>query len=253
MSKIESILLMEKKPVLIFGDAEVGKSAVVAELGEWWEQTGLFREVFIFRVSPLAPWDLGDAINILSKSVWSGLAPVGLSGFLEHLQDESGLLILDGLDVVTVPRGKITRRQRRDIVELVQQATKCSLPLILTSRAPEAWLWWLVSPYRLRGLGLRSGCELFHRMTAIGRVNQPEPEAFRYDSTEDQDYTEQLVKLVDGNPLAISLLAALLTNNAQSLKSFYTDMVLGKPLNLGITDVGQEGFRAMPSSRRSLR
>ena len=244
--KLEAALIMGEKPVLLTGQAGVGKSELIDHLGSWWLATKFITDGYIFRLTIDYPWDLDNICRLMSEKFLPEQAYTGRKEVLEYVKQHRVMLVIDGIDTMTIPAGKMTRAQRKDLVYLLQQLTGQECFLLLTSRGKETWLGELANPVRLHGLKNLAGIQWFE--TAI----EEESKYFGFATTgytgsiEEKQFVEQIVKLVDGNPLAIKVLATSFVFPSKTVKDFFMELLSGAPLRVNRKAMERiEGWRSL--------
>jgi tetratricopeptide (TPR) repeat protein len=211
---LEKRLLTRCNLVLVRGMGGAGKTTLLQHLGEWWQTTGLVKQVFYFGYDEKA-WNRQQLLDSLARKLLSPVQyvgtfqPLGLNAqqamIAQRLRSERHLLILDNLESITGQHMSI----QNTLPPEEQQALKCLLHdlvggrtlVLLGSRSSEDWLAegsFASNVYDLGGLDPEAASMLADLILERHTVTK-----YRQDAD-----LRRLIKLLDGFPLALEVVLA---------------------------------------------
>ncbi len=212
--QLEKRLLMRRNIVLVRGMGGAGKTTLLQHLGNWWQTTGLVKQVFYFGYDEKA-WTRQQLLHSIAQRLLSPVEyvrdfqPLGLDAqqvmLTRRLRAQPHLVILDNLESITGEHLAIQHtlpQEEQDALRrfLVDLAGGHTL-ILLGSRSGEEWLakgTFDKNVYELPGLDHEAASTLAERI--LERHN-----ATRY--RQDADLLK-LLKLLDGFPLALEVVLA---------------------------------------------
>jgi hypothetical protein len=229
--EIESRLLREGADaaaniLLIQGMGGAGKTTLLKHLAAWWQTTRLVEQVFYFgydeKGHTAAQIMDGIATRLYGEAYLSQYAPLPdgakLASLGQKLRSERHLLILDNLESITgaalAIQHTLNEAERGRLGDLLAELAGGRTLVLLGSRGPEEWLVGRFgkSPnegrYELGGLDGEAASALAQRI--VTRLGQPDLPA----SAADGPAFGQLLKLLDGYPLALEIVLANLARQS---------------------------------------
>ncbi|KAF5593263.1 hypothetical protein FPANT_5193 [Fusarium pseudoanthophilum] len=203
---IESILLLGKPlPLLIYGMAGIGKTALLDHLCTWWKASGMIEDAIHISLSPSEPFNKDNMLQELQRHfVPKPSQDSDTSSLYEILESHKCLIVIDDLDSANF------NRQQGQFMNLTSKLSKSGALVILASRKRERWLS-KVKVYRLSGLRTRPATllvmdpEFRDRVTDDDDPASPETTA-KTKTQEERDCLEAVVEMVNGNPQAIEIM-----------------------------------------------
>ena len=196
---VESALLRGKRPLLLSGIAGVGKTALVKHLWRSWKGTGLIREYIYIPLDITEGFDM----TLVRRKVQRHFLcldveyDVDSATLVELLRNNRYLLIIDSWESAAVSDPSSTRNELRSFLQDIRGGETL---VIIVSRDDETWLAGETITYTLNGLGILSGLQWIR---GIIDAAQTILSIASWDSEEDTQYFEQIIKLVNGHPLAL--------------------------------------------------
>ncbi|KAF5691060.1 hypothetical protein FDENT_3572, partial [Fusarium denticulatum] len=204
---IESILLLGKPlPLLIYGMAGVGKTALLDHLCSWWKASGMIEDAIHISLSPSEPFNKDNMLQQLQRHFVpsSTSDSEDTSSLYEYFESHKCLIVIDDLDSANF------NRQQGQFMNITSKLSKSGALMILASRKRERWLS-KAKVYKLSGLQTRPAALLVMDPEFRDRVTDdddpPSPETTAKTRTqEERDYLEAVVEMVNGNPQAIEIM-----------------------------------------------
>jgi tetratricopeptide (TPR) repeat protein len=226
--EIESRLLREGADapanlLLIQGMGGAGKTTLLKHLAAWWQTTRLVEQVFYFgydeKGHTAAQIMDGIATRLYGEAYLSQYAPLPdgakLASLGQKLRSERHLLILDNLESITgaalAIQHTLNEAERGRLGDLLAELAGGRTLVLLGSRGSEEWLVGRFSQsprYELGGLDGEAASALAQRI--VTRLGQPDLPA----SAADGPAFGQLLKLLDGYPLALEIVLANLARQS---------------------------------------
>ena len=211
--------------LLLQGMAGAGKSTLLAHLAWWWQRTGLVQQVFRFSYEDRA-WTASQIIREIRAQL---LPPAGhaqadtmseqaqAAQAAQLLRNTRHVLILDNAESVTATPAAIPHAlspEERDKLKAFLARLHGGRTLVLFgSREPETWLTGTnTGPeiYELPGLDPQAASVLVERILARHHAD-------RYlKDTAERDALQQLVTLLGGYPLPLTVVLPVLADTAPS-------------------------------------
>jgi hypothetical protein len=237
---LECILLISKRPVLLVGQAGVGKTCLLKHVKQWWMQIHLIEHAVHLSFAG----DEGiDATSLYKRLTLHFLGPTSYTGpqkLLDFLRNNRCLIMFDSLDSAAVSMGTTASEQRTELRTFLKRLHGGQSLVIIASRDRETWLGEDTTTHHLTGLDVIPALQLVHVIMS-NRQNIP-----GFDSEEDRQYFEQIIKLVDRNPLAIKTLISDFLCRKQLPKNYYFGMLAGAPIVVDQSEYARdEGHRSM--------
>jgi hypothetical protein len=204
---IESILLLGKPlPLLIYGMAGIGKTALLDHLCTWWKASGLIENAIHINLSPSEHFNKDDMLQQLQHCfvLNSTLDSDDTSSLYEYFESHKCLIVIDDLDSANFSR------QQGQFMNLTSKLSKSGALVILASRKRERWLS-KVKVYKISGLRTRPATllvmdpEFRDRVTDDDEPSSPETAA-KNKTQEQRDCLEAVVEMANGNPQAIEIM-----------------------------------------------
>jgi tetratricopeptide (TPR) repeat protein len=223
---IERLMLGEgaHNELLVMGMAGAGKSTLLAHLGWWWQETGLVGRVLSFSYEDRA-WTvdqiLEKIINELLDEHEQALAQA-LNGDAQIervatlLRADRHLLVLDNAESITatpasIPHSLPESEQLR-LRRFLSRLTGGKSLVLLGSRGPEEWLAkdaFASNVYKLGGLDPQATSILLERIITRHGGRLP-------DSDTERDALDELVGILGGYPLALTVVLPVVAATAPS-------------------------------------
>jgi Tfp pilus assembly protein PilF len=234
---IEKHLLMMRNLLLIRGMGGVGKTTLLHHLASWWQRTGLVQDVFYFEYDKRA-WTRQQIMHTIAKKLLDKyeirtFQSLSLDAqqvrLAQLLKSTRYLLILDNLESITgsklVVKHTLSLKAQEALRLLLVDLVGGQTLVLLGSRSAEKWLakgTFEENRYELAGLDQEAASQLAERV--LERVG-----ATKYRS---DPKLPELLKLLDGFPLAIEVVLANLTHQIPAevlvaLQEGNTDLQVG--------------------------
>ena len=224
--QLEKRLLTKSNLVLIRGMGGAGKTTLLHHLGWWWQTTGFVEHVFYFGYDERA-WTLQQIMTTLAQHLFpqveylqafQPLSPKAQQAKLvNRLRAHPHLLILDNLESITgshlaiqhtLPQDE-QNALRRFLTDLKDGRTR----ILLGSRSGEAWLAKGVFCENIHDLG---GLDPEATSTLTDRILERYQVTKYREEKEHQRHLIDLIKLLDGFPLALEVVLSNLTRQTPS-------------------------------------
>jgi tetratricopeptide (TPR) repeat protein len=208
---LEERLLQERNLVLVRGPAGAGKSALLRQLGTWWQGCGLVGQVFSFGYDERA-WTRAELLAAVGARLFgeqeyhSRLQPLSEELLQEEvvrkLRAERHLLTLDNLESITGSHLAIlhplSAQEQRALQAFLSELAGGNTLVVLGSRGEERWLapgTFEDNVYELAGLDAQAASTLAQRILEHHQLGQ-----YREDT-----YLEPLLEQLGGYPLALEV------------------------------------------------
>ncbi len=219
---IEKRLLTRRNVLLVRGMGGAGKTTLLKHLGGWWHTTGFVQRIFYFGYDERA-WTLQQIMTEMAQKLYGAkyytdfqpLSPAAQQAMLaQELRSHNHLLILDNLESITGAQLAIQHTLPADeqqalrsfLTDLTINApSKKSTLVLLGSRGGEDWLakhTFEDNIYDLPGLDDEAASTLADRILESNNATK-----YRQDPD-----LRQLLKLLDGYPLALEVVLANLAH-----------------------------------------
>ncbi len=229
--QIEKRLLSKRNLLLIQGMGGAGKTTLLQHLAEWWQKTSFTQQVFYFGYDEQA-WSRQQLLNsiavqLLSKQedrdTFRSLDLEAQQAMLTgRLRAERHVLILDNLESIVgsqlVIQHTLSPQEQRGLRSLLTGLVGSRTLVLLGSRGKEEWLapgTFEDNVYELGGLDPEAASILVNSILERNGVT-------KYQNDPD---LQQLLKLLDGFPLALKVILANLTR--QTPKQVFSALQLG--------------------------
>ena len=224
--QLEKRLLTRSNILLIRGMGGAGKTTLLHHLGWWWQTTGFVEHVFYFGYDERA-WTLQQIMTTLAQQIFpqieylqafQPLSPKAQQAKLvKHLRARRHLLILDNLESITGSHLAIQHTLpqeeqnalRRFLTDLKDGRTR----ILLGSRSGEAWLAKDTFGENIHDLG---GLDPEATSTLTDRILERYQVTKYREEKEHQRHLIDLIKLLDGFPLALEVVLSNLTRQTPS-------------------------------------
>ncbi len=217
--QIERYLLLKSNILLIRGMGGAGKTTLLRHLGTWWHTTGFVDKIFYFGYDERA-WTCQQIMTTLAQEMYGPkyfsefqpLKPEKQQAILtQDLRSTNHLLILDNLESITGAQLAIQHTLPQDeqvaLHSFLADCAKGRTFVLLGSRSGEDWLakgTFDDNEYDLPGLDREAASILTDRI--LEKCN-----ATNYRTDEN---LQQLLKLLDGFPLALEVVLANLARQS---------------------------------------
>ena len=234
---LENSLLLESNVGLLVGRAGSGKTKLLDYMASWWEATNFVRRTIWGDLDHMkAGIDVADLQSIFEDLIMPEDAMFGQSA-IEYLRSNRLLIVFDGIESYICPEGSSLSQQQKALKAFLRELYGGQTLVLLSSRKPEPWLdrlgprkskqepapFIFTSP--LEGLAVLPGVQvatfLLHERRGGVQFN-----------AEDVVFIEQLVKLVEGNPLALELLTIDFCQKSLSIEDYYYSLIEGAEIKL---------------------
>lgn len=246
---LESAFLSENPVTLLVGQAGIGKTDLLKHLHWWWEKTSIVKRSAYIDLPSIQPWSLEQLENSISAQLNSNSKDEKDINLHTLVGQDRYLLIFDGMESLSL---RINRRQRGHLegfLERLRDAATSHLAdrkkgnslILIASRQDEPWLRELdqKEPRVLRGLKTLHGVQLASKFSS-GLVRS------KVETREDFEYLERIVRLLNGNPLALQLVMRHAATIGMLPKACYDSLLRGDPITLNedwiSTTEGARGF-----------
>jgi tetratricopeptide (TPR) repeat protein len=223
---IEQRLLTEgaHNELLVPGMAGAGKSTLLRHLAWWWQATGLVERVFDFSYEDRA-WTVDQILQTIIGELLSGHeealaralpAEAQLERVAALLAADRHLLILDNAESITATPASIPHslpeEQRTRLRRLLSRLRGGKTLVLVGSRGPERWLApgsFGSNAYELGGLDPQAASLLQERIISRHGGRLP-------DSGEERKALDELVEILRGSPLALSVVLPIVAESSPS-------------------------------------
>ncbi|KAG5790402.1 hypothetical protein H9Q69_010537 [Fusarium xylarioides] len=194
---IESVLLLGKPlPLLIYGMAGIGKTALLDHLSTWWKASGMIEDAIHISLCPSEAFNKDGMLQQLQHHFIpnSTPEPEDTSFLYEYFESHKCLIVIDDLDSANF------NRQQGQFMNLTSKLSKSGALVILASRKRERWLS-KAKVYRLSGLQTRPATllvmdpEFRDRVTDDDDPASPDTTA-KIKTQEERDCLEAVVEML---------------------------------------------------------
>lgn len=217
--QIEKCLLTKGNILLVQGMGGSGKTTLLKYIGGWWHITGFVQHVFYFGYDEKA-WTLQQIMTTIAQQFYGSryytdLQPLSLRAqqvkLVQDLRSANNLLILDNLESITgehlAIQHTLPKEEQDALHSFLADLTRGKTLVLLGSRGSENWLakgTFDDNVYVLLGLDSEAATTLANRILERHNVT-------KYRQDED---LQELVKLLDGFPLAVEVVLANLAHQS---------------------------------------
>ena len=229
------------------GPPGVGKSALLMEAKQWWQTTGLFRQIVYVQLTDARFESCTTTTIIAWIAAKLNIDTEGRSesSLISSLDRWSFLLVLDSMESIHwSSQGSQREHEHRFALSLKKLR---NTPMVLLSRTVDTWLGSTIQSRRLlESLDMSSAIamsmNLLRRLSVSSRLLATQ---------EDQSFFEQLIQLSRGNPLAIRILMSdlqkhLVGDPALNMASHVLSLLQMRPIHLDIENLADtRGSRAI--------
>jgi hypothetical protein len=241
---LESALLMQSNVGILWGEPGIGKTALMRSVSEWWSKTFLIqnRGLICLNLSLELENDGEEPVGADMAQLKAGLAELLLgsadraSDVVQYLNENRHLVVIDHLDTWKFPDGRTQRQQQKLLKRFLSEVFSGASLFVLVSRHLEGWLDNLAPltqaekptfSLRMTGLAPSRAIRLFSAQVA--HHGGPKLVSLEHDTSK---YLEGLVKLVNGNPLAVKMLAYDFCQKTVSIKEYLPGLLEGATIDL---------------------
>ncbi|KAH6666034.1 hypothetical protein B0J14DRAFT_643340 [Halenospora varia] len=232
---LESNLLLSGKPVLLSGPAAVGKTYLMRHLEGWWKLTGLIQGHLHVDLSTKT-LSLANLFKLIPKS-FSKDQNIDFETAIQALRNERYLLILDGIESIQTTDEWPLSRQRSELRKLLKGLRGGRTLVVLISRNEENWLGAISVQQHLAGLQTIPGVQFIRTTEDPGNESAS---LGSWNSEEDFIFLDQIVRLVDGNPLVLKILSQDFRKVSISPAQYYFRLLQGAPISINSTSLVEE-------------
>ncbi|KAF8850417.1 hypothetical protein BDZ45DRAFT_731600 [Acephala macrosclerotiorum] len=244
---LETKLLMDSNVGLLWGDPGTGKTATLSSVGKWWRKTHLIERSAYFDLEAgdvgREATDMSQIQEILAESLLGSKDKA--DEVIPYLATHRSIIVLDNLDAWKMPEGSSKAKQRTLLKDFLSRIHKSRSFFIIISRHSEAWLERIAAKgkrsfsHHLDGLTTNRGMGLFVQLLTDAGMRRFTVQ------TGQSKYLEAIVKLVDGNPLALKLLAGDFHSKKVDIKEYFHGLLAGDPVELSEKGRGLHDFRSV--------
>jgi len=229
---LETFLLLQSNVGLIVGPAAVGKTALLKHLCWWWKNTGFIEESLVYDM--FLP-ESGRVVLLQTEVVCKVLH----LNFLGELGEESDdieervieffrkhrcLLVFDSFDAAYV---SAPRDRQNFITRFLRKLVGGQSFVLIASRRSEKMGSLHCFTHVLSGIGLIPALQFSRDLLEV--YSHPILDG----DSESAAYLERILKLADGNPLAIQLLLHDLSRHKQwTTKDYFDSISAGNPVHI---------------------
>ncbi|MFG3819499.1 tetratricopeptide repeat protein [Limnothrix redekei] len=218
------LLQPERNALLLQGMGGTGKTTLLRYLRDWWQRTGLIERSFYFGYDERA-----HSLEQIAASIFQQLDPEGwlqfqswplaarLAKLTQLLRSRRYALILDNLESVTAAAlsipNSLPESEQRALAQWLRGLVGGKTLILLGSRGAESWL---EPVYGTNRLGLR-GLDADARTTLAQKILERQVgDSRRIAKIKDEPAFGQLMKLLDGYPLAMEVVLGNLKRQTPS-------------------------------------
>ena len=233
---LENSLLLESNIGLLVGRAGSGKTKLLNYAASWWEATNFVRRTIWADLDHMqAGIDLQDLS--LFEDLISSEDSIFSQNVVEYLRSNRVLIVFDGIESYVWPKGSSKSQQQKHLKTFLRELQGGKTVVLLSSRKPEPWLDKL-GPRKskqepapttftrpLEGLTTLQGIQL---ATSLLHERRERVQLDR----DDIYFIEQLVKLAEGNPLALELIVIDFCSKSLSFEDYYYALIEGAEMQL---------------------
>jgi tetratricopeptide (TPR) repeat protein len=213
-----------RNALLLQGMGGTGKTTLLRYLRDWWQRTGLIERSFYFGYDERA-----HNLEQIAASIFQQLDPEGwlrfqsfplaarLAKLTQLLRSRRYALILDNLESVTAAAlsipNKLSESEQRALAQWLRGLVGGKTLILLGSRGAESWLEPVYGANRLglRGLDRDARTELAQKI-----LERQVGDSRRIAQIKDDPAFGQLMKLLDGYPLAMEVVLGNLKRQTPS-------------------------------------
>ena len=233
---LENSLLLESNIGLLVGRAGSGKTKLLNYAASWWEATSFVRRTIWADLDHMqAGIDLQDLS--LFEDLISSEDSIFSQSVVEYLRSNRVLIVFDGIESYVWPKESSRSQQQKHLKTFLRELHGGKTVVLLSSRKPEPWLDKL-GPRKskqepapttftrpLEGLTTLQGIQL---ATSLLHERRNGVQLDR----DDIYFIEQLVKLVEGNPLALELIVIDFRLKSLSFENYFYALIEGAEMQL---------------------
>ncbi|KAK0725287.1 hypothetical protein B0H67DRAFT_550890 [Lasiosphaeris hirsuta] len=228
---LESMLLMDSNIGVLKGEPGVGKTSLMNNVGQWWLKTFLIEGVAYLNVDSEDLKDKHEAIDMANIEAYVARSVLGSSDraseIVEYLNKTRHLIIIDHLESWKVPEGGSKRTEQKRLKTFLGKVHGGQSFFVFVSRGEETWL------EKISGVGKRAFSQRMSGLVTtratrlfVAEVSFHDGPALALERVT-LKYLEGLVKLVDGNPLALKMLAYDFAQKNVSVRSYMAGLLEG--------------------------
>ena len=216
----------DSNELLVQGMAGAGKSTLLAHLAWWWQRTGLVEQVFYFSYAELA-WTSGQIVRQIRAALLSPAEQARADAMDEaaqieqvaqHLRASRHLLILDNAESITAVPAAVPHSlgsgEQQQLKALLSRLRGGRTLVLLGSREPEAWL---TSASADPGIYPLPGLDPQATSVLVERILRRHGTTHYLEDTAERRALQDLVKVLGGYPLPLTVILPALASNPPSL------------------------------------
>ncbi len=249
---LESALLMESNVGILWGEPGIGKTALMRSVSEWWSKTSLIQNEGLCYLDLGLRDDEEEPAGIDMAYLKDDIAEFALgstgraSEIVQYLNENRHLVVLDHFEAWNFSDGRTKRRQQKLLKGFLSDVFGGASFFVMVSRHPESWLDNLAPStqaekptfsLRMTGLPTSRGMSLFSDL--ISHHGGPNSSLSLEQDT--AKYLEGLVKLVNGNPLALKMLAYDFCQKTLGIKEYLPRLLEGADIEFQVDLVEMDG------------
>lgn len=228
---LENTFHTSSSSISLAGPAGSGKSALARHLSWWWQTTGMIKGVLQVDFANIASLDWIDIVHVLCSQITSTVPVVGEAALLQHLKTQRYLVMFDSIDELSPPvsqsLGIAISGLTKPIRKQFRKDKSGSLFLFLGRQQKSPIQTATGAHETLFGnLAEWSSVELCLKILQK-KLNAK----FTVDNTTDAHHLEQIVSLLEGNPLAMELIMCDFAQHVSiGLCQYYQRLTSNKPI-----------------------
>ena len=224
---LENDLSTFSNRIYLLGSPGSGKSALARHLSTWWKATGFVQRTVLVDFATFKPTSWTDVCHSLCDQF--GLHPSDEKQLSQLLIQNRHQIIFDSLDALDEATSSNIREGMSKFSKSIKRTKRHKSPSVILyiGRQEVDWIRSFTgSTYVLNGLDLSSSMKMCFNL--LERLSRP----LNITDMTTARYMEQIIALVDGNPLALELLMGDFSPRKENLSEYYFRLTSNKPFSL---------------------
>ncbi|KAL2060510.1 hypothetical protein VTL71DRAFT_9541 [Oculimacula yallundae] len=224
---LENDLSTFSNRIYLLGSPGAGKSTLARHLSTWWKATGFVQRTILIDFATFKPASWTEVCHSICHQL--GLQLDDGKELRQVLIQTRHLIIFDSLDVVDDTTSANIWEGMSKFSKSIKRTKRYKNPsgILYIGRQEVNWIRSFTgSTYHLNGIDLSSGMKMCFNL--LERLSRP----LHVTDLTTARYMEQIVALVDGNPLALELLMADFSARGENLSQYFFRLTSNRPFSL---------------------